>query len=79
VRGRPGSHVIIRNDGRPIPEEVIHRAAELAALYSAGRGEASVEVDVTDRRYVRPIKGGRPGQVTYKNERVVTVKARAEG
>lgn len=74
VRGRPGSHVIIRNDGRPIPEEIIQRAAELAALYSAGRGEASVEVDVTDRRYVRPIKGGRPGQVTYKNERVVTVR-----
>ncbi|MBN1429619.1 MAG: NFACT family protein [Anaerolineae bacterium] len=76
ARGRPGSHVIIRNDGRPIPEEVIRRAAELAALYSAGRGEAAVEVDVTDRRYVRPIKGGRPGQVTYKNERVVTVKSK---
>lgn len=73
VRGRPGSHVIVRNDGRAIPEEVIQRAAELAALYSAGRGEASVDVDVTDRRYVRPVKGGRPGQVTYKNERVVTV------
>jgi predicted ribosome quality control (RQC) complex YloA/Tae2 family protein len=78
VRGRPGSHVIVRNDGRPIPEEVIQRAAELAALYSAGRGEASVEVDVTDRRYVRPVKGGRPGQVTYKNERVVTVRPKGE-
>ncbi|MBN1311118.1 MAG: NFACT family protein [Anaerolineae bacterium] len=78
VRDLPGSHVIIRNDGRPIPEAVITRAAELAAQYSAGRGEASVEVDVTERRYVRPVKGGRPGQVTYKNERVVTVRARDE-
>ncbi len=74
ARGVPGSHVLIKNDGRPIPEQVIQKAAQLAAYYSARRDEASVEVDVTERRYVRPIKGGKPGQVTYKHERTLTVK-----
>ncbi len=70
----PGSHVIIKNDGRPIPEQVIQKAARLAAYYSAKRDETSVEVDVTERRHVRPIKGGKPGQVTYKHERTLTVR-----
>jgi predicted ribosome quality control (RQC) complex YloA/Tae2 family protein len=70
----PGSHVIVKNDGRPIPDEVIQRAARLAAYYSAARGDTSVEVDVTQRRYVRPIRGGRPGMVTYKNEQTLTVR-----
>ncbi len=74
ARNVTGSHVIIRNDGRPILDTVIQRAAELAAYYSAARAEASVEVVVTERRHVRPIKGGRPGQVTYKHERVVSAR-----
>ena len=74
AREKSGSHVIIRHDGREIPAAVVRRAAELAAYYSAARGEASVEVIVTARRYVRPIKGGKPGQVTYKNEQVMIVK-----
>jgi predicted ribosome quality control (RQC) complex YloA/Tae2 family protein len=74
ARDRAGGHVIIKHDGRPIPDEVVQRAAELAAYYSAGRDEASVEVVVTERRYVRPIKGGRPGMVTYKHERALAVR-----
>ncbi len=76
ARDVAGSHVIIKNDGRPIPDSVIQRAAELAAYYSAGQGNALVDVDVTERRHVRPIKGGRPGMVTYKNERTVRVRPR---
>jgi predicted ribosome quality control (RQC) complex YloA/Tae2 family protein len=70
----PGSHVIVKNDGRPIPDEVIQWAARLAAYYSAARADTTVEVDVTQRRYVRPIRGGRPGMVTYKNEETLTVR-----
>src|SRR5574341_2170397 len=74
ARELPGSHVIVKHDGRAIPESVINRAAELAAYYSAGRADTSVEVVITERRHVRPIKGGRPGMVTFKNERTVVVK-----
>jgi predicted ribosome quality control (RQC) complex YloA/Tae2 family protein len=74
ARRIPGSHVIVKNDGRPIPDRVIQHAAELAAYYSAGRHDTNVEVDITERRYVRPIKGGKPGMVTYQNEETLTVR-----
>lgn len=73
ARNIPGSHVIIKNDGRPIPEAVIETAARLAGYYSAAREDTTVEVDVTERRYVRPIRGGKPGMVTYRNERTLNV------
>jgi predicted ribosome quality control (RQC) complex YloA/Tae2 family protein len=78
ARNIPGSHVLIKNDGRLIPESIVQRAAELAAYYSAGRGNTSVEVDITERRYVRPIKGGGPGMVNYKKERTLTVRPHRE-
>jgi predicted ribosome quality control (RQC) complex YloA/Tae2 family protein len=68
ARGIPGAHVIIKNAGRPVPPNVLQRAAGLAAYYSAARTEGRVLVDVTERRHVRKIKGGAAGMVTYRNE-----------
>ncbi len=65
---RAGAHVIIKFDGRQIPEKLIEAAAALAAYYSAGRGEGSVIVDVASRRSVRKIKGAAAGMVTYKSD-----------
>ena len=73
AHGVAGAHVIVKFDGRPIPDQVIERAAALAAYYSASRGESRVIVDTTYRRYVRKIKGGGAGMVTYKNEQTQTV------
>lgn len=78
ARGAAGAHVIVKFDGRQIPERVIEAAAALAAYYSAGRGESRVVVDVTPRRYVRKIKGGAAGMVTYRNEETRTVAPRSE-
>jgi predicted ribosome quality control (RQC) complex YloA/Tae2 family protein len=71
VRGQPGAHVIIKTGGRAVPEDVIQQAARLAAYHSPARGEAHVGVDVTERRFVRRLRGGRPGLVTYRNERTI--------
>ncbi len=68
ARGVPGAHVVIKSGGRTVPAGVIQQAAGLAAYYSASRGEGQVLVDVTERRYVRKIKGGKSGMVTYRNE-----------
>jgi predicted ribosome quality control (RQC) complex YloA/Tae2 family protein len=76
VRGQPGAHVIIKSSGQPVPDEVVLRAAELAAHYSPARGESGVDVDVAERRFVRRVRGGHPGMVTYRNERTVRVAAR---
>ena len=56
-----------------VPEDVIRRAAEIAAYYSGARSETRVLVDVTRRKYVRKIKGGKPGMVTYRHESPVEV------
>ncbi|MFN8379227.1 MAG: NFACT family protein [Anaerolineae bacterium] len=68
ARGIPGAHVIIRSDGRTVPEDVLSLAAGLAAYYSAAQHDSSVPVDVTFRKHVRRIPGGGPGMVSYRNE-----------
>ena len=68
ARGVPGAHVIIKSGGRSMPPGIIQKAAGLAAYYSASRSEGRVLVDVTERRHVRKIKGGKEGMVTYRNE-----------
>ena len=73
ARDVPGAHVVIKFDGRTIPELVIQQAAGLAAYYSAKRGEAKVVVDVTRCMYVKKIKGAGAGMVTYRNEETLTV------
>lgn len=75
ARGVPGAHVIIRRRGAEIDEETVSAAAQLAAHFSKARGERNAEVIVAPRRSVSRIPGGRPGQVTVRNERTVTVTA----
>lgn len=80
ARGVGGSHVVIRwqPPGAPEDEATIEAAAALAAWYSAARESGHVEVDVATRRHVRKIKGGKPGMVTYRNERTIRVEPAPE-
>ena len=73
ARGVPGAHVVIRSGGRPPGEDDIELAARLAAYRSGARGDRSVDVIVTERRWVSRAPGGRPGQVTVARERVIAV------
>jgi predicted ribosome quality control (RQC) complex YloA/Tae2 family protein len=68
ARDVPGAHVVVKFDGRRIPEEVIEQAASIAAYYSARRADGKVPVDVTRCKYVKKIKGAGQGMVTYRNE-----------
>lgn len=79
ARGVPGAHVIIRwRQPGDENEETIETAAALAGWYSAARESGTVDVDVTQRRHVRKIKGAGPGMVTYRQERTIAVPARDE-
>jgi predicted ribosome quality control (RQC) complex YloA/Tae2 family protein len=73
VRGVPGAHVIVKSGGREVPEATLRQAAQLAAYYSQARGSTHVDVDYTERRCVRPIKGAGPGLVTYTREKTIWV------
>lgn len=78
ARGVAGAHVVIRDDGRHIPESLIEQVAGIAAYYSKAKTEASVIVDVTRVKYVKKIKNAGPGMVTYRNEQTVTVTPHSE-
>jgi predicted ribosome quality control (RQC) complex YloA/Tae2 family protein len=73
ARGIPGAHVIVKSGGRDVPERTLLEAAGLAAYFSAGRAEASVEVEMAPRRQVRRVRGGPAGLVTYTAERALRV------
>lgn len=72
ARQIPGSHVIISSEGTDVPEEVIESAARLAAWYSRGRQSGKVDIDFTEARHVRKIRGGPPGLVYYTHQKTVT-------
>lgn len=78
ARQVPGAHVIIRNDGRRIKDELIAESAAVAAWYSKRRGDSSVQVDYTRVKYVKAIKGAGPGMVTYRNESSLSVRPQDE-
>ncbi|MFN2271670.1 MAG: NFACT family protein [Anaerolineae bacterium] len=78
ARGVAGAHAIIKCSNRDVPEEVVRQAAGLAAYYSPARDEAQAAVDVTQRRYVKKVRGSHPGLVTYRNERTIQVKPKQQ-
>ncbi len=75
VRDVTGSHVVIRNsDQKPIPNEVLEYAASLAAYYSKRKREQLVPVQYAERKYIRKVKQGAPGQVIVTREKVIMVE-----
>ncbi|MDE6529367.1 MAG: NFACT family protein [Lachnospiraceae bacterium] len=61
----PGSHVIVRTEGKELPDIVYEEAASLAAYYSKVREQDKVEVDYTQRKNVKKPANGNPGMVIY--------------
>ncbi len=75
ARDYPGSHVIILTEKRHVPDKVLYKAAALAAEGSGARNDSAPEIMVTERKWVRKLKGGKPGQVTV--ERFRTIRPRS--
>ncbi len=75
ARGVPGAHVILKLGGREPTRQALLEAARLAAVHSQARGSSKVPVDYTLQRYVKKVKGGPPGLVTYSQEKTARVDA----
>jgi predicted ribosome quality control (RQC) complex YloA/Tae2 family protein len=70
ARGIPGSHVVLQPPPGGAPDESdLGAAADLAARHSRARSAARVEVDYTERKYVRRRRDAAPGLVWYTNAR----------
>ena len=74
VVARPGAHVIVPSPGTSPDPLVLQAAAQLALAHSGLREGDTAEVAWTRVKYVRKLKGGAPGQVTYSQERTLFVR-----
>lgn len=61
----PGSHVIVKSQGKELPDNTYEEAARLAAHYSKGEGAPKVEIDYVQRRFLKKPNGAKPGFVIY--------------
>lgn len=77
VRDRPGAHVIVKNPKRKeLPEEVLLKAAQLAAYYSKARDANKALVSYTLVKHLRKPKGAKPGLVIcMKEEGTITAES----
>ncbi|MBX7152500.1 NFACT RNA binding domain-containing protein, partial [bacterium] len=75
ARGVPGSHVVLKRDGRKDnpSKDAVEAAAAIAAFFSKAKTSSLVPVIVAERKYVRKPKGAKPGTVIVEREDVVVV------
>lgn len=77
VKDAPGSHIIIKTEGKQIPPETLEFAARLAANHSKSKHSNNVPIDYTQRRYVRKPKGAKPGMVIYTHYKTIFIDPKA--
>jgi predicted ribosome quality control (RQC) complex YloA/Tae2 family protein len=73
-----GSHVVIRNPSREKdpPENVLTKAAQLAAYFSRARNASRVEVHYTRRKHVSKPRKAKPGLVRLAEFKSIAVEPR---
>ncbi|HZI13730.1 MAG TPA: NFACT RNA binding domain-containing protein [Myxococcus sp.] len=79
ARGVPGSHVVVPLEkGQEVAQEVLLDAAHLALHHSGAKGEPRGEVSYVPVKFVRKVKGGAHGQVTFTREKTFVVRMEPE-
>lgn len=73
IQGLPGSHVIVKTEGRDLPDDILEFAARLAAFNSKARNSGSVEVDYTRKQNVKRHPANKPGLVSYVDFETILV------
>ena len=74
-----GSHVIVKTEGRELPDRVYEQAAALAAFYSKSAAGSKTDVDYLQRKDVKKPNGAKPGFVVYYTNYSMTVAPGTEG
>jgi predicted ribosome quality control (RQC) complex YloA/Tae2 family protein len=78
ARGIPGSHVVLQSPPGTAPDDAdLGAAADLAARHSRAALAPRVEIDFTERKYVRKQRDAAPGLVWYTNARSRTGRPEA--
>ncbi len=75
----PGSHVIVKCEGKELPDRGFEEAAALAAYYSKARNSTKVTVDYTQKRHLKKPHGSAPGYVIYHTNYSLFIDPSIEG
>ncbi|MCI8375426.1 MAG: fibronectin/fibrinogen-binding protein [Lachnospiraceae bacterium] len=65
AKGAAGSHVILKSEGREVPDRAFEEAGRLAAYYSKSREQEKAEIDYVEKKHVKKPGGAKPGFVVY--------------
>ncbi len=57
--------MIVKAEGRELPDRAFEEAGALAAYYSKGRDNDKVEIDYIQKKFVKKVAGSAPGFVIY--------------
>ena len=69
----PGSHVIVKTEGKSISDETIYEAAMLAAFFSKSKMSSQVPVDYTKKKNIKKPNKAKPGMVIYETNSTIYV------
>lgn len=73
VKGQPGSHVIVKENGRELTDRTFEEAAAIAAWYSSAPKEGKTDVDYTRKKEIKKPGLYKPGMVIYHTNYSMTV------
>ncbi len=75
----PGSHVVVKTEGKELPDRTFEEAAMLAGYYSQGRDAQKLEIDYLQRKNVKKPNGSAPGFVVYYTNYSMAIKPDISG
>lgn len=67
------AHLIIKTDGKTVPDDVILFSAEICAYFSKARNSDKVPIDYTLRKFVKKPQNINTGMVFYTNQKTILV------
>lgn len=74
AKGIPGSHVLLKTEGREVPDRDFEIASSIAGYYSSGRDQNKIEIDYLRKKDVKKPNGAKPGYVIYYTNYSIVVK-----
>lgn len=74
AKGMPGSHVVVKTEGKELPDSTFEEAGRLAGFYSKGRGSEKVEIDYLQKKNVKKPGKSAPGFVVYYTNYSLTIQ-----
>lgn len=79
AKASAGSHVIVKTEGKELPDRSFEEAARLAAYYSKAREQGKAEIDYIQKKHVKKPNGSKPGFVVYYTNYSMTIDTDISG